>query len=145
MNLRGIKESGTVFAIPTYGFVLCVFAMLALGLAQMLGGDAPVAESAAIGIAPEQSVRRLLLVGAGAARLRLRLHRADGRGGGQQRRPELQGAQEPQRGRDPGDHGGADDRDVRRDHRPGAGQQVHVAARPLRSWSAPRTATASAP
>jgi amino acid transporter len=27
MNLRGVKESGTVFAIPTYGFVAVVFAM----------------------------------------------------------------------------------------------------------------------
>ena len=25
MNLRGVKESGSVFAIPTYGFVACVF------------------------------------------------------------------------------------------------------------------------
>ena len=32
MNLRGVKESGTVFAIPTYGFILCVFAMIGVGL-----------------------------------------------------------------------------------------------------------------
>jgi len=25
MNLRGVKESGTVFAIPTYGFVAVMF------------------------------------------------------------------------------------------------------------------------
>ena len=29
MNLRGVKESGRAFAIPTYGFVLAIFAMLA--------------------------------------------------------------------------------------------------------------------
>ena len=34
MNLRGTKESGTVFAIPTYGFVLCIFAMIGLGAVQ---------------------------------------------------------------------------------------------------------------
>ena len=31
MNLRGVRESGTVFAIPTYGFVLSVFLMLGVG------------------------------------------------------------------------------------------------------------------
>jgi amino acid transporter len=62
MNLRGIKESGTFFAIPTYGFVLCVFAMLAVGLLQMLGGHAPVAESASIGIRAQEQASGLLLV-----------------------------------------------------------------------------------
>jgi amino acid transporter len=62
MNLRGVKESGTVFAIPTYGFVVCVFAMLALGLLQTLAGDRPVAESASIGIRPQEPVSGLLFV-----------------------------------------------------------------------------------
>jgi amino acid transporter len=62
INLRGTKESGTFFAIPTYGFVLCVFAMLALGASQVIGGHAPVAESAAIGIRAESTVSGLLLV-----------------------------------------------------------------------------------
>ncbi len=62
MNLRGIKESGTVFAIPTYGFVLCVFTMIGLGLARTFTGDAPSAESAHIGIEAEQHVTGLLLV-----------------------------------------------------------------------------------
>jgi len=63
VNLRGIKESGTVFAIPTYGFVLCVFTMLGLGLARTLAGDTPVAESAPIGIEAERHVTGLLLLG----------------------------------------------------------------------------------
>jgi len=62
MNLRGTKESGTYFAIPTYGFVLVVVVMLALGLQQVLGGHAPVAESAAIGIRAQGQVGGLLLV-----------------------------------------------------------------------------------
>jgi amino acid transporter len=62
MNLRGTKESGTFFAIPTYGFVLCVFVMLALGALQMLTGHAPVAESAAIGIRAQESASGLLVV-----------------------------------------------------------------------------------
>lgn len=33
-NLRGMKESGAVFAIPTYGFVLSMLVMIALGVAR---------------------------------------------------------------------------------------------------------------
>jgi amino acid transporter len=62
MNLRGVRESGTVFAIPTYGFVLCVFSMLVLGLVQIVTGSTPVAESAHLGIQAEQDVSGLLLV-----------------------------------------------------------------------------------
>ena len=32
MNLRGVRESGTLFAIPTYGFLISVYVMLAVGL-----------------------------------------------------------------------------------------------------------------
>jgi amino acid transporter len=38
MNLRGVKESGVLFAIPTYAFILCVLATLAVGAAKCLGG-----------------------------------------------------------------------------------------------------------
>ncbi|MGZ8613998.1 MAG: APC family permease [Actinomycetota bacterium] len=37
-NLRGSKESGVLFAIPTYGFVLSIGVLLVLGLGQCLGG-----------------------------------------------------------------------------------------------------------
>ncbi|MGI8723754.1 MAG: APC family permease [Geodermatophilaceae bacterium] len=53
MNLRGVRESGRTFAVPTYLFVLGVFAMIALGLGRALFGDAPVAESAGYRIEPE--------------------------------------------------------------------------------------------
>jgi amino acid transporter len=36
-NLRGAKESGTLFAIPTYGFVLSIWIMLATGFIKCLG------------------------------------------------------------------------------------------------------------
>lgn len=45
-NLRGVKESGKAFAVPTYGFVVAVFVMIAVGLVRWVAGDAPVAESA---------------------------------------------------------------------------------------------------
>jgi amino acid transporter len=62
VNLRGVKESGAAFAIPTYGFVASVFLMLVVGLWRVVAGDAPVAESAHFGIRPEQPVSGLLLV-----------------------------------------------------------------------------------
>jgi amino acid transporter len=62
INLRGVKESGTVFAIPTYGFVCCVLAMLAYGAVRMVGGDTPQAESAQFGIRADHHVGGLLLV-----------------------------------------------------------------------------------
>jgi len=42
-NLRGTKESGTIFAIPTYGFVVCILIMIALGFVECLSG-CPVTE-----------------------------------------------------------------------------------------------------
>jgi amino acid transporter len=62
MNLRGVKESGTVFAIPTYGFIAVVFGMIGWGFWRLLIGDAPVAESASFAIAPSQSVAGLAVV-----------------------------------------------------------------------------------
>jgi amino acid transporter len=56
MNLRGVKESGTVFAIPTYGFIAVIFGMIGWGFWRLLTGNAPVAESASFAIAPSHSV-----------------------------------------------------------------------------------------
>ncbi len=41
MNLRGIRESGTLFAIPTYGFVVSILLVLGYGLMQILLGRGP--------------------------------------------------------------------------------------------------------
>ncbi|WKG05983.1 APC family permease [Mycolicibacterium sp. HK-90] len=47
LNLRGIRESGTAFAIPTYAFMVGIFIMLAWGLFQIYVLDEPLrAESA---------------------------------------------------------------------------------------------------
>ncbi|MEY4039270.1 MAG: hypothetical protein RLZZ52_138 [Actinomycetota bacterium] len=45
INLRGVRESGKAFAIPTYFFVSSVFIMIVVGLVRTIMGDAPVAES----------------------------------------------------------------------------------------------------
>src|SRR5512134_2092826 len=39
MNLRGVKESGRAFAVPTYGFVASILILLAVGLARVVFGD----------------------------------------------------------------------------------------------------------
>ena len=46
MNLRGVTESGRAFAVPTYGFVICVLAMLAVGFGKLLFGEGLTSESA---------------------------------------------------------------------------------------------------
>jgi len=47
-NLRGLKESGTVFAVPTYVYILSLGGMIAYGLYRVFSGDLdalpPVAE-----------------------------------------------------------------------------------------------------
>ncbi len=55
MNLRGVRESGRAFAVPTYAFIAGVMAMIAIGLVRALLGDAPQAESAHYGIHAEQA------------------------------------------------------------------------------------------
>jgi amino acid transporter len=52
MNLRGVRESGRTFAIPTYLFIAGVLVMIAVGLARTAAGNAPVAESAGWEIRP---------------------------------------------------------------------------------------------
>jgi amino acid transporter len=42
-NLRGVREAGLMFALPTYGFVLSLFAVLAVGLWKVVSGDTPQA------------------------------------------------------------------------------------------------------
>ncbi|WP_309709026.1 APC family permease, partial [Pseudolysinimonas sp.] len=45
MNLRGVRESSTAFAIPTYLFIGSIGVMLVTALVRTLLGDAPIAES----------------------------------------------------------------------------------------------------
>ncbi|TCO62129.1 APC family permease [Actinocrispum wychmicini] len=54
MNLRGVRESGRAFAVPTYAFIVGVVLMITLGVAQTIAGHAPVAETAHFDIRPEQ-------------------------------------------------------------------------------------------
>jgi amino acid transporter len=58
MNLRGVKEAGTFFAIPTYGFVLGIMAMLAVGLFKVVTGAELHAQSANLHL-PDQHLAGL--------------------------------------------------------------------------------------
>ena len=54
MNLRGVRESGTLFAIPTYAFVIGVLGMIVVGMVRtFLLGDSLRAESAGFGLIEE--------------------------------------------------------------------------------------------
>jgi amino acid transporter len=66
MNLRGVKESGTLFAIPTYGFVISIYLMLITGFVKCLGG-CPQAESADIILKPQVALTFFLLLKAFSA------------------------------------------------------------------------------
>jgi amino acid transporter len=46
MNLRGVKESGRAFALPTYAFVVAIYLLLAVAFAKILFGAGITAESA---------------------------------------------------------------------------------------------------
>jgi amino acid transporter len=46
MNLRGVRESGFWFAIPTYVFMVAILGMAAVGTFRALSGSLPLAESA---------------------------------------------------------------------------------------------------
>ena len=54
INLRGVRESGTAFAIPTYAFMIGVLGMAAFGLYQNATGTLPLAASAPYEIKPAE-------------------------------------------------------------------------------------------
>lgn len=41
VNLRGVRESGVLFAIPTYAFVAAMFALVGTGLTRCVDGECP--------------------------------------------------------------------------------------------------------
>ncbi len=65
INLRGAKESGTAFAIPTYAFMIAILGMTAWGYIRYATGDLPLAESAdyeVVGESPYESFTGLAMV-----------------------------------------------------------------------------------
>jgi len=59
-NMRGVRESGTLFAIPTYGFVFIILALISVGLARLVTGTlSPV--SGHIAPAAQESTQAMTL------------------------------------------------------------------------------------
>jgi amino acid transporter len=54
MNLRGVRESGAAFAVPTYIFMLAILGMAAFGFGRLLFGNLPPAETAVFDLVPEE-------------------------------------------------------------------------------------------
>ncbi|HEX9066050.1 MAG TPA: amino acid permease [Streptosporangiaceae bacterium] len=52
MNMRGVRESGTAFAIPTYVFIGVVALLIVWGLTKVALGHPPVSESAHLKVPP---------------------------------------------------------------------------------------------
>jgi len=49
-NLRGVKEAGKSFALPTYLFVLAMYGVFAVGIVKMIGHHLPVLSTSASGL-----------------------------------------------------------------------------------------------
>ncbi|WP_024288088.1 APC family permease [Cellulomonas sp. KRMCY2] len=65
-NLRGVKESGTAFAIPTYLFMFALGSLAVVGAIRALTGTLPMAETAALEVLPEAGFEQGLVGLAGA-------------------------------------------------------------------------------
>jgi amino acid transporter len=61
LNLRGLRESGTAFAIPTYAFMFGVAALIIVGILRLVGGHQLHAQSSHWGIKQEHSFAGLAL------------------------------------------------------------------------------------
>ena len=51
-NLRGVRESGKLFMIPTYAFVASIFVLIGMGLYQQATGHIPSPDRAITGVEP---------------------------------------------------------------------------------------------
>jgi amino acid transporter len=60
-NLRGVKEAGTLFAIPTYGFVTLIYLMFLTGFVRCLSG-CPIAETAHLPLEATATVSLFLIL-----------------------------------------------------------------------------------
>src|SRR5665811_1982309 len=59
MNLRGVRESGTAFAVPTYAFMIGILGMAMFGFYQAATGTLPRADSAKYALVPEHGAEGL--------------------------------------------------------------------------------------
>ena len=120
MNLRGVRESGTAFAIPTYVFIGVVALLIVWGLTKVAHRPpAASRERAPGGAGHREPPERLPSVVPAAQGVRVGMHRAHRRRGDQQRRSRVPRPEEQERGDDAGPAGDHRRVDVR--GRDGAG------------------------
>lgn len=62
LNLRGVKESGNMFAIPTYIFIASIFIMIGVAIFKSITGQPMLAESANWEVAHEGTLTGLALI-----------------------------------------------------------------------------------
>ena len=62
INLRGVRESGTIFAIPTYVFVGSMLVLITVGVVRTLVGAAPTVTDVVPATVPTQTLGVLLLM-----------------------------------------------------------------------------------
>jgi len=60
MNLRGVRESGTFFAVPTYAFMVGILAMCAVGMFQLVTGHLGTVETAHLEVVPSSGYEQEL-------------------------------------------------------------------------------------
>ncbi|MEJ7696814.1 MAG: amino acid permease [Candidatus Limnocylindrales bacterium] len=117
-NLRGLREAGNIFAVPTYLFLFSALLMIGIGVYRIVVlGDtrAPSPEAIAVGHQDDGGRRRAHP----AAGLRLRGGGADRHGGDRDRRAGVQATRVEECRDDVDGHGRRAGRAVRGDHLPG--------------------------
>jgi amino acid transporter len=62
VNLRGVRESSTAFALPTYLFIASIAIMVVTGFVRVVLGDAPVAESAGYEVHADQLTQAAIVL-----------------------------------------------------------------------------------
>jgi amino acid transporter len=62
VNLRGVRESSKVFALPTYLFIASIGVMVITAIIESLAGHAPVAESAGYSVKPESLAQTAMVL-----------------------------------------------------------------------------------
>ena len=107
-NLRGVRESGRIFAVPTYFFIVMMFVLLGIGMVRALAGDLhplPVPPDVAETTGRDRPVLD-------PARVRVGRRGRDGRRGHLERRPGVQAARVAERANHPDVDGQPAGRDV---------------------------------
>jgi amino acid transporter len=66
-NLRGLRESGRLFAVPTYLFIVSFLGLIVLGLARLLWGETPVVPLPSSPVVPVAAVTPFLILRAFAS------------------------------------------------------------------------------